>query len=210
MTSSEQLIRTWRRDHPGEHPTARTLKDALGVGDLCMADLSRTNLSDADLSGENLYAANFSGANACRADFSGANLGYTNFSGTYLRWASLRRTRPRGANFSNAYLSDADLYGLDLSRSRLRGAMLPGILTIEGTSRGDAQLVPTPAGWHLRFGGWSGLLDEFTGQVAKESADLSPIIELCRDHVARHRSLDNGFPHTRLARRSPRLAGAIA
>lgn len=210
MTGTELTIQTWRHNHAGRRLTGALLKEVLGVDDLCMADLSRADLSGADLAGENLYAARLTGVNARQADLSGANLCFADLSGAYLRRARLRDTYARGSNFSYAYLNDADLHGLDLSKSRLRGAMLPGILTIEGTFRGDVQLVPTPAGWHLRAGTCSGFLEELADQGAKESFDLGPIIELCHAHVARHRNLDDGFPCAQAALRPQRLVNAVA
>lgn len=210
MTGAKRAIRAWRPTHAEGRLTAANIKEALEVDDLCMADLSLADLSGADLSGENLYAANFAGANVRQADLSGTNLCFANFSGAYLRWATLANAHTRGANFSHSYLSDSDLHGMDLSRARLRGAMLPGILTIEGSSGGDAQLVPTPAGWHLRVGSRSGLLDEFVEQYTAESADLGAIIELCRAHVARNQGLDKGFPHTQSCRRPQDLANSAA
>lgn len=210
MTGTDRPIRTERLTRPGQRLTGRAIKAELGVEDLCMADLSGMDLSGADLTGENLYAANLTGVNARHADFSGANLAFANSSGAYLRWASLRRARLRGANFSHAYLHDADLHGADLSRSKLRGAMLRGILTIEGFSCGEVQLVPTPAGWHLRVGTRSGLLDDAENLVAPRSSECASIIALCRAHAAQYQNLDNGFPRGIPARWPEKHAYAAA
>lgn len=210
MMGADRVIQSWRHGHPGRRLTGATLKKVLKVDDLCMTDFSGADLSGADLAGESLYAARLVGVNARQADLSGADLCFADLSGAYLRKARLCNTYARGANFSSAYLNDADLHGLDLSRSRLRGAMLPGVLTIEGAFRGDVQLVPTPAGWHLRAGTWSGLLEELEDQGAKESFDLGPIIELCHAHVARHRSLDDGFPSAQADLRPQGIVNAAA
>ncbi|VEW13532.1 Uncharacterized protein conserved in bacteria [Brevibacterium casei] len=75
--------------------------------------------------------------------------------GADLRWADLV-----GANLIGANLSDADLRGADLSDANLSGADRWGGLRLDGLASGQVTMVPTPNGWVLSVGCWSGTVDE--------------------------------------------------
>lgn len=80
------------------------------------------------------------GADLTGADLSRANLLWADLSGADLRRADLRR---------------ADLFGANLS-----GADKWGGLRLDGLASGQVTMVPTPNGWVLNVGCWSGTVDE--------------------------------------------------
>jgi len=157
----------------GANLSGANLSDAdLADANLRGANLSGVNLTDADLSGANLtdaplrYAdlrgANLSGADLWDADLSGANLGGADLRGGYL-W---------GADLSGADLSGANLTDADLSRANLGGADLRGVywsgLQITGLPSGQIVLTPTPVGWELRVGCWTGTIDGLRTLIAQD------------------------------------------
>jgi uncharacterized protein YjbI with pentapeptide repeats len=144
-----------RPDFSGADLSAANLTAAnLSKADLSAANLSRAALIGADLSEADLTQANLSEATLIQADLRGANLSGANLSGAILFQASLNGlgfkpelfnefakllgdpdlehsllptpTNLSGANFSKAYLSEANLYRADLSGANLRGAYLEG------------------------------------------------------------------------------------
>ena len=103
----------------------------------------------------NLRWANLRGANLRGADLHWADLSGANLHGANLRWANLS-----GANLSGADLRWADLSGANLRWANLRGANLRGadggVLQISDLPSGHVITAPTPDGWHIVVGCWSG------------------------------------------------------
>lgn len=96
------------------------------------------------------------------ADLRGANL-----QGADLRWADLRWADLRGADLRGADLWGANLWGADL-----RGANLWGVrevLSITSLPSGHATLMPTPGGWQLRVGCWTGSTAELRELIAQDT-----------------------------------------
>lgn len=63
-----------------------------------------------------------------------------------------------------------NLRGADLSGADLRGANLSGadqLLRFDGLPSGQATLKPTPQGWTLTVGGWSGTVQGLRGLIAR-------------------------------------------
>lgn len=103
-------------------------------------------------------------------------------NGADLRWANLR-----GAN-----LSGADLNGADLSGARWDG------LYVDGLHPYRCLLVPTPDGWQVTIGCWSGTVTELRDLIAQDDdwpeADgnellrrrplLAAFADLCDAHIA--------------------------
>jgi Pentapeptide repeats (8 copies) len=73
--------------------------------------------------------------------------------------ADLRGSNLRGSNLSGSNLSYSDLRGSDLRGSDL-------ILSVTGLPSGHAILTPTPDGWHLRVGCWTGTTTELRTLIA--------------------------------------------
>lgn len=104
-----------------------------------------------------------------------------------------------GANLYGANLYGANLRGANLRGADLCGANLPA-LAMQGLPSGDAQLLPTPDGWRLTVGCWSGTVDDLAtliaqdedwpeargAEVARRRPSLEALIALCRDHITRH------------------------
>ena len=153
----------------------------LSGADLRKADLSGANLSWVDLSGANLSGANLSGANLRKADLSGANLRKADLSGAGLRWASLSGADLRWANLSGA----------------TKNAQ---VLHLQGLPSGEVTFHPTPAGWYLYVGCWSGALADFEelisqdedwpeaegAEVARRRPSLEAVAALCKAHMDLH------------------------
>lgn len=78
--------------------------------------------------------------------------------GTRLNQAALRDLSD--ANLFDADLSGADLSGADLSDADLIGANKWGGFRRDGLASGQVTMVPTPNGWVLNVGCWSGTVDE--------------------------------------------------
>ena len=86
--------------------------------------------------------------------------------GAYLSGADLRWANLRGANLSEANLSEANLSEADLRGANLSGADL--ILAVSGLPSGHATLMPTPDGWSLRVGCWTGTVAGLREMIAKD------------------------------------------
>lgn len=99
--------------------------DLTRVG-LIMADLVGANLAGADLSRANLSRANLTGADLSGANLSGASLNGANLAGANLAGANLFSTDLR-----EAFLVNAQLYGVNLSNAYIQGTI--GIPDYAGT-----------------------------------------------------------------------------
>ena len=148
---------------------------------LSRADLSDANLSDANLRGVNLRWANLGGANLSGANLSGADLSYANLS---------------DANLSRANLRWANLYNMAIGSAARSG----GILEISGLPSGIVFVTPTPEGWQVTVGCWTGTLNDLRELIAKDDGwpeargkriaerrpGLELAIRLAEDHIRRH------------------------
>ena len=137
-----------------------------------------------DLNGVDLRGADLHGA-----DLSGIDLSWANLHGAYLRGVDLR-----GAN-----LAGADLTGADLIRANLAGAAWDGFC-VDGIHPYRCLLVPTPDGWTVTIGFWTGTVaglralisrdddwPEATGdQIADGRPRLAAFCDLCDAHIATH------------------------
>ena len=155
------------------------------------ADLRGVDLSGADLRGVDLRKADLSGADLRWANLSGANLRKVDLSGVDLSGADLR-----GANLGGANLSGADLSGADL-RWATKNAQ---VIHLQGLPSGEVTFHPTPAGWYLYVGCWSGALADFEelisqdedwpeaegAEVARRRPSLEAVAALCKAHMDLH------------------------
>ena len=152
-----ERITAWRQMNPKKQLTFDLLLEICDV----------THLWRADLTGANLWRANLTGANLTYADLTGANLTGANLSG-----ADLWRANLTGANLSGADLTGANLTGANLSGADLRGANLGEAhwngLQITGLPSGQLILSPTPDGWELHVGCWTGTIDDLRTLVAQD------------------------------------------
>lgn len=136
------------------------------------------------------------------ADLSGADLHEANLCGADLHEADLRKADLRGVDLRGADLSWVDLRGVDLHEANLCGALWDG-LCIDGLHPYRCLLVPTPDGWEVTVGCWSGTVTELrdlianddgwpeaTGeQIAERRPLLSAFCDLCDVHMAAHPSV---------------------
>lgn len=147
------------------------------------------DMHGADLSGADLYEADLRGANMRRADLHVADL----------HVADLRGADLRGVDLRGADLSWVDLRGVDLHEANLCGALWDG-LCIDGVHPYRCLLVPSPDGWEVTVGCWSGTVTqlrcliasddgwpEATGdQISERRPLLSAFCDLCDVHMAAH------------------------
>ncbi|MDU5867846.1 MAG: pentapeptide repeat-containing protein [Cutibacterium avidum] len=125
----------------------------------------------------------------------------------------LRRANLRGADLRRADLDGADLAGADLRDANLRGANLTGAgmwganlhltswegLAIDGLHRYRCLLVPTPDGWTIIIGCWTGTVTQLRDMIAgddwpESTGDeithlrprLAAFCDLCDAHIAAH------------------------
>ena len=125
-----------------------------------------------------------------------------------LRGADLRRADLDGADLAGADLRDANLRGADLRRADLDGADLAGAdlhltswegLAIDGLHRYRCLLVPTPDGWTIIIGCWTGTVTQLRDMIAgddwpESTGDeithlrprLAAFCDLCDAHIAAH------------------------
>lgn len=83
--------------------------------------------------------------------------------GTRLNEAALRDLSDAdlsGANLFGANLFDADLRWANLFGANLRWSDKWGGLRLDGLASGQVTMAPTPNGWVLNVGCWSGTVDE--------------------------------------------------
>ena len=146
LTYTERIT-AWRQMNPDKQLTFDLLLEICDTTDLWRADLSSANLADANLSSANLWGADLTGANLWGADLTGANLADADLTGAYL---------------TGADLTDADLRHANLGRARWKG------LQITGLPSGQAVLTPTPDGWELRVGCWTGTLGDLRTLIAQD------------------------------------------
>ena len=95
-----------------------------------------------DLSGYVLWAQNFLDANFAMSCLKGAELHYSILTSANLQGVQLEKTILRGANLQFANLEGANLKDADLSRADLRNANLEGT-NLEGANLGGAVLTGT-------------------------------------------------------------------
>ena len=114
--------------------------------------------------------------------------------------AAVREAIAAKADLSGADLSGADLSGADLYRANLSGANL--ILSVTGLPSGHAILTPTPQGWALRVGCWTGTIGGLREMIAKDTGwpeatgdeilkrrpGLELLAALCDDHAKRNQN----------------------
>ena len=86
---------------------------------------------------------------------------------TDLRDANLGGADLRGADLRGANLGGADLTYADLRGANLRGTNWNG-LQITGLPSGQIVLTPTPDGWELRVGCWTGAIDRLRDIIAQD------------------------------------------
>lgn len=94
------------------------------------------------------------------ADLSGADLYGANLSGASLTGADLHSARLHGANLTGANLTGADLRWANLSTQNR--------FLSQATPSGCAVMHPTPTGWEVRVGCWTGTLDELDELIASD------------------------------------------
>jgi uncharacterized protein YjbI with pentapeptide repeats len=121
----------------------------LQEANLSFAVVSGATLVDAALDGASLYQADFRAASLQRAslkhadlreaNLESANLTMANLQEAYLTSTRLQNARLRQADFSLAFLTDADLRNSDLRGSDLRGAILGGA-DLSGANLQEANL----------------------------------------------------------------------
>ena len=136
------------------------------------------------------------------ADLSGADLHEADIRGADLRGADLHEADLRKADLHGGDLSGVDLRGADLSGANLCGGLWDG-LCIDGIHPYRCLLAPTPDGWEVTVGCWSGTVTELrsliasddgwpeaTGeQIAERRPPLSAFCDLCDVHMAAHPSV---------------------
>ena len=144
-----------------------------------------------------MHGADLSGADLHEADIRGADL-----RGADLRGADLHEADLRKADLHGGDLSGVDLRGADLSGANLCGGLWDG-LCIDGIHPYRCLLAPTPDGWEVTVGCWSGTVTELrsliasddgwpeaTGeQIAERRPPLSAFCDLCDVHMAAHPSV---------------------
>ena len=146
-------------------------------------DLNGADLSNVALDGANLTGVQFFGANLYRASLRWADL-----TGADFRWANLRGAKLYGAN-----LRGAKLYGADLR------VMLWSGFYVDGLHPYRCLLIPTPEGWTVTIGCWTGTVAELRTLIAGDqwpeaSGDeiirLRPLLvafcDMCDVHMAAH------------------------
>ena len=121
-----------------------------------------------------------------RADLSDANLSYADLSGANLSYA----------NLTHANLTHANLYNMTIGSAARSG----GILEISGLPSGIVFVMPTPEGWQVTVGCWTGTLNDLRELIAKDDGwpeargeeiverrpGLELAIHLAEDHIRRH------------------------
>lgn len=167
------------------------------------ADLHGANLRGSDLRGADLDGANLCGANLRRADLDGANLRAANLRGSDLDGADLDVADLRDANLGVADLRDANLRGANLTGASMWGANLHLTswegLAIDGLHPYRCLLVPTPGGWQVTIGCWTGTVTQLRDMIAgddwpESTGDeitrlrprLAAFCDLCDAHIAAH------------------------
>lgn len=149
----------------GECPNLSGL-DLSGL-DLSEVDFTGTKLNGANLRYSNLRGANLTDAYLFRADLScailtDANLLRANLRHVNLTDASLLRANLRCADMRYANLTAVILRGADLRDLKLCG------LFLDGLPSGNLFFIPTPEGWHLTIGCWSGTTTELREMIADD------------------------------------------
>ncbi|GAA4461794.1 pentapeptide repeat-containing protein [Nibrella saemangeumensis] len=132
LKQGHKVWNQWREDHPEVKP------DLVGAN-LSRAELYHTNLEEADLQDADLQDANLFKANLFRANLNNAKL-----NGAKLDLAYLDEITAVKAQFRNASLKDATLYGGDLRESLLWGTNLYNTVLsfakLQGSTLWDANL----------------------------------------------------------------------
>lgn len=168
----------------------RRLKE--GHSDLSSENLSGLNLRSLDFNKSHLLDVTAQETMFCRSTFHYARLDRADltdacFCYTSLRGADLRGANLTGVNFQGANLTSTLWYGLHLS----------------GLPSGDVYFYPTPGGWVLKVGCWSGqpleLLkiaeskdpEDWPGanslrKIEQRFRSLLGLVDICIDHVDRN------------------------
>ena len=182
MTTNAEKIQEWRTANPHAVLTEQVLKQVLdlptlGGADLYGADLYGANLYGADLCGAYLYGAYLYGADLC-----GANLYNTDLRNANLCWANL--------------------CGARMHRANLEKACIPGMLYVTGLHPYPAFLTPTPHGWTLTIGCWTGTIPELRtliagddwpeaegDEITRRRPLLEALADMCEKHAAAHSNI---------------------
>ena len=147
--------------------------------DLRCANLAGVDLAEADLNGADLNGANLNGAR-----LAGARLARANLFNASLAGADLTRANLRGANLTWAYLY----------RANLAGASWDGFY-VDGIHPYRCLLVPTPDGWTVTIGFWTGTVAGLRALISRDDdwpeatggrLRLSAFCDLCDAHIATH------------------------
>lgn len=134
--------------------------------DLTDAGLFLANLGGAKLSGADLSRANLSRANLAGADLSGANLSGTSLNGANLSGANLSGANLTGTDLRDAFLVNAQLFGVSLTNTYVQGAI------------GIPQYAGTPEDFYAwgvveaRRGNYQGAIEKFN-QVVNTKPDFA-------------------------------------
>lgn len=170
-------------------------------------DLSRLDLREVDLRGLDLSRAIFSESNLQNAELTDVDLTNASFSGTDLRGAWMTRVNLTDASLRHTRTTYLELAGANLTGADLRHSGLTGwgvLVLLRVLPSGDAQLVPTPAGWAMRVGCWGGTPAELRelvsqdedwpeargSQVAQRRPGLLALLDLVDFHTAQRDNQD--------------------
>lgn len=153
MTREDVVLVVKEARERGESPDLRG-------ADLRGASLRGVNLRGVNLRGANLPCADLRDADLSYAKLFGADLGCAILSGANLRYANLT-----GANLYGVGLIYADLRYAEIRFSDLRSAEWYG-LCLDGLHRYRILLIPTPDGWRVTIGCWTGSPDNLRTIIA--------------------------------------------
>lgn len=159
----------------------KIIADARNKGE--RPDLSGLNLSDMDLSNMDLSDMDLFNVDLSRSNLSFSDLSFSDLSYTDLRNANLAQSNLYGASLRNAHLLDAKLARAkltfaDLSTAILTNTILEDVeithmrmygLFLNGLPSGQLVFVPTPEGWSLTIGCWSGTTSTLREMITKNS-----------------------------------------
>ena len=127
-------------------------------------------------------------------DLHGVDLRGVDLCGADLSWADLRGAYLHGANLTRADLRWAYLTGANLIRANLAGAAWDGFY-VDGIHPYRCLLVPTPDGWTVTIGCWSGTVAGLRALISRDDdwpeatggrSRLAAFCDLCDAHIATH------------------------
>lgn len=157
---------------------AKGERPILAYADLSGLDLSGLDLSGVDFTGAVLFNAdlrrtNFRGADMRRTNMRGADMRGADFRDANLSGAALRYTKPTGSDMRHTKLTNADFRGANLTDATLpyadlRATNLPGLF-LDGLPSGNLAFIPTPEGWSLTIGCWTGTTNTLRAMIAGDT-----------------------------------------